>query len=27
MGQICDAIHEYWRGKNAAKSNGGHNSA
>ena len=27
MGQICDAIHDYWRGKNAAKSNGGHNSA
>lgn len=22
MGQICDAIYEYWRGKNAAKSNG-----
>ena len=22
MGQICDALYEYWRGKNAAKSNG-----
>ena len=27
MGRICDAIHEYWRGKNAAKSKGAHNSA
>lgn len=24
MGQICDAIHEHWRGKNAEKSNGYH---
>lgn len=24
MGQICDAIYEYWRGKNAAKSRGTH---
>src|SRR6266852_210462 len=24
MGQICDAIYEHWRGKNAAKSNGAH---
>jgi hypothetical protein len=24
MGQICDAVYEHWRGKNAAKSNGAH---
>jgi hypothetical protein len=24
MGQICDAIHEYWRRKNTAKSKGEH---
>ena len=24
MGRICDTIHEYWRGKNAAKSSGAH---
>jgi len=24
MGQICDTIHAYWRGKNSAKSNGTH---
>ena len=22
MGQICDALYEYWRGKNAARANG-----
>lgn len=24
MGQICDAVYEHWRGKNAAKTNGAH---
>jgi len=24
MGQICDALHEHWRDKNAAKGNGAH---
>jgi hypothetical protein len=24
MGQICDTLYEYWRGKNAAKSDGTH---